>query len=168
MDPVISGLLGVAMGVLVTVHVHRQDRRDRYLFVVIKEKLSVSQEAYRWSKKIRSVIHGETEVKSEILTECQEWFDKNCLWLPPNIRSDFEKVIFNVWTYRDLLLEYYRLKHEDQTEEAERRNNELKGHFSEIIGLPRRIEECVAVYYEIENRGYFNKIKSRWPFTRSK
>ena len=41
MSEVIFGLVGVLIGVIVTLIIHQHERRDRYLFAIIQERLAL-------------------------------------------------------------------------------------------------------------------------------
>lgn len=166
MSEVIFGLVGVLIGVIVTLIIHQHERRDRYLFAIIQERLSTAQEAYEWSLRMKSVIHGDEEVRSEVLTEVREWFNSNSLYLPPDIRRDFDRIINNVWDYKDELSYYRQLKSEGKKEEAEKQHSELMHSFKGIINLSRRIERSVSVYYEFENA--WSIYQRLWSFIKPK
>jgi len=155
MSSALFGLLGVILGVIVMLIIHQQERRDKYLFAIVKERLSTAQMAYSWALKMKSVIHGELEAKSGILTESREWFNQSNLYLPPDIRRDFDRVISNVWDYKDNLLYYYQLKHDGEIEKAKIQHEDLMQYFGEIRDLPARIEASVSIYYDIEKKWSF-------------
>ena len=56
---------------------------------------------------MRHVIFGDEDYKIEVLSKIREWFKENNLYLPPDIRRDFDLTITNVDNYK-MELQHYR------------------------------------------------------------
>lgn len=153
MDVAGYALLGVVLGLLPSFIIHYQDRKDRYLFAILDKRFEVAQHAYLISEKLKSVIHGDEKIRMDKVSEARNWFDKNNLYLSPDIRDDLRRVIWDVDSYHVQLLNYYSVKHDEgSTNNVEELNQELLKNFSSIMGLGQRIQKNIDVYYKFTKR----------------
>lgn len=156
MPEVIFALIGVVIGILGTLFIHSRERKDKYLFMLIEDRFRVAQDAYKYSQQMKSVIHGDDDYRIEVLSKIREWFNENNLYLPPDIRTDFDVTITNVDNYKMELQHYRDLKRDGENrdgenEEAANLHSEIMMNFKSIGGLPGRIERSLNRYYK-----YFN------------
>ena len=151
MPEAIFALIGVVIGILGTLFIHSRERKDKYLFMLIEDRFRVAQDAYKYSQQMKSVIHGDDDYRIEVLSKIREWFNENSLYLPPDIRTDFDITITNVDNSKMELQLYRDLKHGGENEEAANLHNEIMMNFKSIGGLSGRIEQSLSRYYE-----YFN------------
>ena len=49
MSEAVYGLIGLVIGIIVTLFIHSSERRDKYLFMLIEDRFRVSQYAYKYS-----------------------------------------------------------------------------------------------------------------------
>lgn len=68
-----------------------EDRRHRNALrtAALEERLNAHQEAFTLWRKLLFV--GDREPKGEVIMECQDFFDKRCLYLEPEVREAFSK-----------------------------------------------------------------------------
>ena len=153
MDAAVYTLLGMALGLVPTLVMHYNDRKDRYLFAILDKRFEVSQHAYLISNKLQSVIHGNEKIRMDEVGEARKWFDENNLYLSPDIRDDLRRVIWDVDSYHEQLLYYYDVKHDaESTVDAAQLHKELMSNFSNIKGLGARIQHSMNVYYKFTKR----------------
>lgn len=153
MNAAVYTLLGVALGLVPTFIMHYNDRKDRYLFAILDKRFEVAQHAYILSERLKSVIHGDEEIRMDKVSEARKWFDENNLYLSPEIRDDLRKVIWAVDFYHLELSHYYSVKREEgNTENTKLLHQELLENFSSIQGLRRRIQENMNIYYKFTKR----------------
>jgi len=145
----VFALIGVVIGFLGTYLIHRQDRKDKYLFALVEERFRIAQEAYELCQVFKHIVHGEEKMKLEVLRSSRDWFNKNNLYLSPDIRNDFDETIHNIYNYRDKLEEYYVVKHEGHEERTEQLKTELALSFSLIMNLGERVQKSMDRYYDI-------------------
>lgn len=151
MSEAVYGLIGLAIGIIVTLLIHSRERRDKYLFMLIEDRFRVSQDAYKYSLQMRHVIFGDEDYRIEVLSKIREWFNENNLYLPPDIRRDFDVTITNVDNYKIKLQDCRELKRDGKKEAAAKIHKELMMNFRSIGNLPGRIEQSLNRYYK-----YFN------------
>ncbi len=111
-----------------------------------------------WPDGVREVIHGDERVRADVTSEAREWFNKNNLFLPPQIRNDLDQIINNVINYRDELEAHYEEKQHGDREKARKLYEEVKNNFKRIITLPKRIQKSVDIYYEIDKNARIKKL----------
>ncbi len=154
-------LLGVVIGFTGTWWINRQDRRGRLLSTIAKDRFRISQEAYQLSVKLREVIHSPVGERIDVITEVRGWFNSNNLYLPPDIRNDFDQNIRTVDSYRDIRDELNRLRREGNIDETEEQLAELTKAFGEILDLGNRIQASMDVYYELEKPFKFRGLRHK-------
>lgn len=156
-------LLGVIIGFTGTWWINRQDRMGRLLSTIADDRFRVSQEAYQLSVKLREVIHRPDEERIAVTTEARDWFNLKNLYLPPDIRNDFNQIITRVHLYQDIRAELYRLKKEGSKEQTDQQRAELTRVYREIMELGKRIQASMDIYYALEK-----PFKFKNPFNRKK
>lgn len=90
----VMGLLGVLIGAAVTMESQLRnsqlDRQHQLRMAALDKRLQVHQEAYAlWRKLLANVYNSDTI--GDIVMECQEWWDQNCLYLTSEARVSFRK-----------------------------------------------------------------------------
>jgi len=147
--PILSVIAVAFIGWYFTYQIHKRERKDKYLLSLVKEKFEASQAAYNYSVKFISIIHGEKEIKLNLLEEAKKWFNNNNLYLNPKVRQDFELTIGKLYMYKNTLELFYQFKKEGNTKKTKEQNQKLKKDFSDIVSLNKRIQENIDVYYKI-------------------
>lgn len=148
MDPALTGLLGVIIGAAVPMIIHRIDRKDRFALAIMKERILASQQAYQISQDMSTVLF-ESEKQSDVLLKARNWYAKNCLYLPPDIRQQFNEVIVKVSQYEMLWDAHYSMRHIDKNEQKERLQQKLNDSLSQIKTLSSRIQKNIDSRYRV-------------------
>jgi len=76
--------------------------RHQLRLAALDRRLQVHQEAYTLWRKLLANVHKEQEIGSVVM-ECQDWWDKNCLYLEPKSREAFNRCYDAAFRHRDLL-----------------------------------------------------------------
>lgn len=97
------------------------------------------------------MVHADEEKKFMLTGQVKEWYNKNCLFLPPGLRKDFRSVIFDVDMYKDLLADYKATGGEKgfDAEETKKKRKELDKTFKSIrYGMQKKIQDHIDIYYD--------------------
>jgi hypothetical protein len=91
MGEAIIGLLGVVVGGvivgIVSIYTLRETLAAQLRLTAADRRLQAHQEAFaHWRKLLRNV-HGENI--GDVVNECVEWWEKNCLYLDAKARASF-------------------------------------------------------------------------------
>lgn len=77
-------------------------RADQQLRMAAAEKrLAVHQEAFTLWKKLLMSAHSDEVLK--VVIECQDWWERNCLYLAPQARDSFNRAYFAASHHRELV-----------------------------------------------------------------
>ncbi|MBW7995743.1 MAG: hypothetical protein FVQ81_04040 [Candidatus Glassbacteria bacterium] len=127
----------------------RQSRKEKYDLELLQKRFEVYQEAYSYADKLKSKIRADEE-KDQIVTEAKEWFTKNCLYLEPGLRKDFQGFIHEVWIYRERVIHWKRIGRSEgfETEEAKKLRKEIEDKYEEICSMQMKIQEDIDQYYQ--------------------
>lgn len=102
MSEAIVGLIGVLLGSAITVAgqwtMASRQQRDLFRLASVEKRLEVHQQAFALWQKLVSVVHRQDE-RGRVVTECQEWWYNNCLYLEPKVREAFRACYMGVWDY---------------------------------------------------------------------
>jgi hypothetical protein len=152
MPEAIFAIIGFVIGSLITIYVHREDRKDKYRFAMIKDKFQVNQAAYKHSITLITILSSIVMKKKQNVikdfTSIRRWFQSNLLYLEPQVRCDFRNTLKLIDSYGDKLR---RMTHEREHENVKRADeiyNEIEAALERIEGLPHRIESFMDKYYE--------------------
>lgn len=90
-DALVS-LAGVIVGAVITVisqHWSGELERKHQLRIAAAERrLEAHQQAFSLWRKLIATVHNENEIRNVVI-ECQNWWDNNCLYLSPKARKQF-------------------------------------------------------------------------------
>lgn len=67
----------------------------------LNERLKAHQEAFALWRKLYGATHKENI--TQIVMECQDWWDKNCLYLEPDAREAFSRAYWCAGMHKQLL-----------------------------------------------------------------
>jgi hypothetical protein len=145
----IIGIFGTISGILITqifnYYSGKRSRKDKYLFTLIETKFKIYQEAYYNAEVLKRLIHDNDSEKIRTINKIKDWFNKNNLYLRPDIRKDFEDCIADVSMYpihRDVTLSA-------EGEDAKDKDKELEELFGKIMAINRRIQKSLDIYYDL-------------------
>jgi hypothetical protein len=140
----ISGLfllLGIVLGWLPNLLRLRMERKDRYAFALLEKRFEVNQECYSWGERIARVLFDDDK-KPALLIDAKYWYHCNSLYLSPEVRKTFRKVVYETGTY-DITLQHARetsRAHGINDPKSKKANEELKKKFNSIMD---RIKESL-------------------------
>lgn len=116
MESAVFGLIGTAIGALVTYLTMRQQTKvalaaimqqadtakaeciTRFTLAALDKRLEVHQKAYRlWTELLWNWHDAKA---SDIALQCEEFWYDHCLYLDPVSRSSFKKILFHAGTFR--------------------------------------------------------------------
>lgn len=102
----VSGLLGVLAGgslvVMGQFQIATQDRRNQLRLVAAERRLATHQEGYQLWRSLVASAHQRDAV-GEVVLRCQDWWEKNCLYLDPESRGAFNAAYTAASMHPDLL-----------------------------------------------------------------
>jgi hypothetical protein len=101
----IAALIGVLAGSLISAtvqyYVSRADRKSQLRLAALEKRLAAHQKAYSLWRKLLFAQRDNKEIL-EIIIECQEWWNDNCLYLSPLAREAFMRAFQNAHIYWDM------------------------------------------------------------------
>ena len=103
-------------------------------------------------RKTEVCAHEEFKRKKAVLGEAREWFNKNCLYLKPELRDKFNNLLFNVDMYSFYLEEFYDTRREKgpDHEETNSKRQELQDKWENIMGKTQsEIQIDLDKYFEM-------------------
>jgi len=163
-DAVINGIFvlsGVFLGGLISWLTSflqfRQERLDKYLFVLLEKRFEVNQEAYLFSEELKSIIHANEADRNTTIGKIQKWYNSNHLYLSPSVRMTFKESVFEAGTYY-LRLDDYRSTGREKGWDAK----ETKQKRDELIEIFRKITSEMQSQIEKDiDEGYWRKINRK-------
>ncbi len=133
----------------------RQERLDKYFFVMLENKLNANQQAYLFAEELKSIIHGDEDARFNTIKKIQEWYNSHNLLLNPSVRKVFKETVFEAGSYY-LHLEDYRLTGREkgwEAEETKQKRSKLEETFKKITSeIQCQIEQDM-------DEGYWRNIK---------
>jgi hypothetical protein len=88
----LASLGGVVVGALITVASQHWsgelERKHQLRLAAADRRLEAHQQAYALWRKLIATVHDEKEIHN-VVRECQQWWDNNCLYLSPDARRRF-------------------------------------------------------------------------------
>jgi hypothetical protein len=88
----IASLGGVVVGALITVVAQhwngKLERTHQLRMAAAERRLDAHQQAFALWRKLISNVHNEDEIH-KVVAECQDWWNRNCLYLSPDARGKF-------------------------------------------------------------------------------
>jgi len=129
----------------------KRERKDRYFFALLEKRFEANQHAFNNVEKLKSVIHKDNSERYKVVTEVKNWYNRNNLYLEPDIRQKLNKVIHETSSY-DLLIENWRSTGQEKgwdANETKEKEVELKKTFEDIMmGIQNKIQNDVNQYYK--------------------
>lgn len=122
MTELLYGLIGTGFGILLkTIYDHykfNKDRKDKYFFALLNKRFEAYQEAYSLCQELKKVVHDQSGEKIETVHKARDWYNKNCLYLKPDIRKNFNQLIYDVSFYGNELEDFkFTLREKGQKHE---------------------------------------------------
>lgn len=163
-DAIINGIFalsGVFLGGLIsqlaTFLRFRQERLDKYIFVLLENKFKVNQKAYLFAEELKSIIHADEVDRITMIRKIQEWYNSHNLLLNPSVRKAFKESVFEAGTYY-LRLDDYRSTGREKGWEAE----ETKQKRAQLNEIFKKITSEIQCQIEQDmDEGYWGKIKRK-------
>jgi len=153
---IIVGLGGTLLGFFLKTaydfYIRKAERKDQYFFALLNKRFEIYQEANLHCEKLKRVPHDKTEKKQEILNSARDWFNMNCLYLKPELRNKFERLLFDVDLYSFYLEDFYHTRREQgkDHDETKFKRNELFEKWGNIMGKTQNeIHRDLDKYFEI-------------------
>lgn len=129
---------GICIGAFITLLAQYFDRKDKYRMIAIEKRLQAHQDAFYQWYKLKNAIHLQDDDKrEEIITEANDYFFKNALYLENETREEFYRTIKRVTFYPSYLENW---KSSRQVEEKEKAYKELMENWNAIWELPNIIQ----------------------------
>jgi len=144
-------ILGIVVKTIYDFYKYKNERKDKYMFVLLNKRFEVYQEANYYCEQLKKVVHDKTEKKSDIINNAREWFYKNNLYLSPSVREDFRRLILDVEFYGEQLNDFFKTQEDlgSDNEETIRKKEELKATWNKIMqGTQKKIQSDIDEYYE--------------------
>jgi len=131
----IVGLAGAVVGATIAgaiqFVVSRGEQLDRYRLAAVEKRLNAHQEAFALWRKLISHVHRHNEI-GKVVIECQEWWDRNCLYLEERARNAFRVAYMSALNHKDFV--------------QDRTNPELvKKNFAGIVAAGDALAAAVAL-----------------------
>ena len=124
--PPLFGLLGVYVGARLTTSSQEKlaqlDRAHRLSVAALEKRLEVHQAAYALWRKATAALHDPSI--NEVVIECQEWWDENCIYLGAGAREAFATAYRRAENHSNLL-EIWRSSGSSEDSESVRENWEV-------------------------------------------
>ena len=95
------GLLGVIIGALITAWVSNNELNSRFRLAAVEKRLEVYQNAYTLWRRLYFNLYN-TDGIWAIALECQDFWEKNCLYLDQKSRDTFNKAYMSASNYCNL------------------------------------------------------------------
>ena len=152
-DQLVGGIIAIIcvfIGWLPSIIRDKRDRKDRYFFALLQERFKVHQEAFGLAEKLKFNIHSDDDEKLPIVQEVLTWFNRNNLFLNPDLRNRYRKFIAKVENYK-LKLEVWRDDYQSKGDAGDNigKRKELEEEFKEIMdGIQSAIQKDMDIYYD--------------------
>lgn len=150
----ISGLIGTAFGFLLkTLHdlyKFNKDRKDKYFFALLNKRFEAYQEAYSLCEELKKVVHDKSGEKIETVQKARNWYNQNCLYLKPEIRNNFNQLIYDVSFYGNDLEDFkftLREKGKDHEETNQKRSRLLQRWNNIMVETQEALKNDLNQYY---------------------
>ena len=102
----LASLGGVVVGALITVAAQHWsgelDRKHQLRMAAAERRLEAHQQAFSLWRKLVHTVHDEKEI-SNVVAECQQWWENNCLYLSPDARKKFRFAYVCAASHRDFV-----------------------------------------------------------------
>ena len=82
--------------------IEQGSRRHQLRLAALDKRLEAHQEAYSLWRELIHTAHDKSKV-FEVVLKCQEWWEKNCLYLDATVREAFYKAYIAANTHKDFV-----------------------------------------------------------------
>ena len=152
---VLTGLLGTIVGFIIKTaydfFIYSKERHDKYFFALLSKRFEVYQEANYICEKLKKVLHDKTNNKINIANNAKEWYYKNHLYLSPELRDGFRRLIFDAEFYGDQLEDFYLTSADKGSKDPETqwKRKELHDTWNNIMtGTKQKLQEDLDKYFK--------------------
>lgn len=101
----VVGFVGVLIGALIPMVGQRvaasEERRHELSMAALDRRLAAHQSAYALWSKLRRSVHDESKAL-DVVGECQEWWEENCLYLDASVREAFRVSYMGAANHKDI------------------------------------------------------------------
>ena len=113
-----------------SLHIEDNKAKHQLRLAALDARLRVHQEAFTLWRELYNSTH--TEDIGKIVLKCQEWWEKNCLYLEPKVREAFVSAYSSAHTHQVCL--------QDRTNP-----DRVKENWNRIIGFPNTLFEAIQL-----------------------
>ncbi len=145
---IIGTIVGFALKSAYDYYIYSNDRRDKYFFALLIKRFEVYQAANAICEQLKSVVHDKTDAKLKITNEARSWFYNNNLYLSPDLRKDFRRLIMGVEFYGELLDDYFLSQQQGKNDKESK--NELMNKWKHIMsGTQKTLQSDLDQYFKV-------------------
>jgi len=164
-DQIVGAAIAMGSGLIVLIVTQifqlirdRAGRRASYYLALLPKRFEVYQEAYEYCERLKSGIFEENALVMKLTTEAKEWYCKKCLYLTPELRTEFRKAVINLTFCKDLREHWQACAQQNSaSEETKKAKKELTESFDHIqTGLQAKLEEEI-------HKLYYSQVHERKP-----
>lgn len=132
----VIGLAGVVLGstisAAVQIYAGRNDQTDKYRLAAIERRLQAHQDAFALWKELTANLNSKAETLGPIILKCQDWYNRNCLFLEKEAGEKFRIAYMSAGLHRQLV-------------EARADGDTLKDNFKGIWSVGDALRAAVAL-----------------------
>jgi hypothetical protein len=104
--------------------------RHQLRLAAIDRRIQVHQEAFTLWRKVMTDVH--TDKVGTVVTDCQSWWEQNCIYLEPNVREGFVTAYRAALDHRSLL-------------RAHEQPNLIKSNWKKITDFPNILFQAIKL-----------------------
>jgi hypothetical protein len=127
--------------------IHRDSELNKFRLAALDKRMEVAQKAYELWDKLTNVVQEKHSTRNEIVRPAREWWFKNCLYLAPEVRSEFFRILRVIENFDELKLSA-KISGGPNSPESEHLNKA----WLDILGLSDLIEKSVQLPPIVEVR----------------
>ncbi|WP_445286549.1 hypothetical protein [Variovorax atrisoli] len=116
--------------------------RNQLRMAAVDRRLQVHQEAFTMLRELVRVAHG-PEIGKQVIA-CQEWWEKNCLYLEPQAREAFSNAYFAAGVHQTLL-QASKFQMNLSPDQAKKNVENITANWSRVMGALDVVLESVAL-----------------------
>jgi hypothetical protein len=124
----IGALIGAGVPAVINLIVSGKERIDRFKLVALEKRLAVHQKGFSLWNELIWLLHKPRE-RPEIIIECQNWWNENCLYLDKKSRKAFKQNLL-------IAAEFEAYKDSGEAEKAFKAIMDTLKYLSEGVNLP--------------------------------
>jgi hypothetical protein len=104
----VSGVMGIILGAILMTSIQSynaaSERRNQMRLAAVDRRLDSYQQAFYLWRKLLANVHNTDQI-GDVVVECQDWWDRNCLYLDPDARKAFNVAYMAAANHGLLLVE---------------------------------------------------------------